>query len=318
MLRRHLGLVVAGLYLLACAAAAVISMLDGRLRALWLAVAWDTPYSFAAIVYPPPASPGVQVAGLALLCLLKAWMLWQVLLPGPGAAPPRLLRRLLYIAAALHAAGWLLLDQLPEYVSAGVYLLVWGPLVILFSRIAAGWLRTVLLVLAVLDIVSRVENLADEIPGLESPAVLGLTRVAFVVWSLLILLAQRRDDCFSVTTLRIGGLSFVIGLIAPIAAGALDLKLIGHHLDVFFAVWLVRSAHDLGRTSLPTSPLLWPRRLLMSTGAVLLALGLLKPESASLQTFTGREIDCMAWTLEHRGDSDTAPEDREQAFLCPK
>ncbi|WP_271215472.1 hypothetical protein [Streptosporangium carneum] len=330
---------MAGLYLVIVAVAAVVSVVTGDIGYVWTAVAWLPLSGRILNVFGGTfAVLPVVVAELAVLAVLKAWMLWQVFtLPprgkGPAGRRAVRLRRLLYLAVADSLFLSVLTGRLPDVLDEALRGALWGALKVLFV-LAVVWgsrrLRTLALLCAWGDLTAMAMVAADEIPGVRLPSALMLLGLVAFVWQAVILVGQRRDGRWSSATVRIGWFSVVASMVIRLAVmlvGLVSLPLspavlwLLGELNVFFTVWIARSAHELtdpgGQVVLAAGGR--PSRLLRTASATVVLvplLGMIQPEVTPRLTYTGWEDECLEWTDLHRRYGDTRPQDREKAFLC--
>ncbi|GII85456.1 hypothetical protein Ssi03_34460 [Sphaerisporangium siamense] len=339
MSRRHLGLLAAGLYLVSVAVAAVIAIANDDLRVFYLGVVWEWAGGGFMLGDGFPEA-GDMAAGLAVVAVLNAWMFWQVLRLPPRAdkgADRRVirLRRLLYLAAAYSAVLWLPSELLPDALAEALFLLVWAPLWVTFLLVLTGesWrFRALGLVFAAICVALSVESAIDELPGVVWPNTGWLLSLVDSAWLLMILLAQRRDERWSRATVTLGlaGLTmpfafeFFGALLVPfLGPEALVINWLSDELNVFYTVWLARSAHELagpGAGSAPAGVASGgpPRAVRIVSAAVVLVpvIGMIEPEERPRLTYSGWDDRCYEWTMQYRPYGDTRPEDRERAFIC--
>ncbi|GGL58347.1 hypothetical protein [Planomonospora parontospora] len=269
MLRRHRfgvpALLVASVYLAVVVVAAVLAPATGGLGALWRVTLFTEAGEGAAVTWPNVLVP--CAVGLAW-----AWALWQSLrgpLAGPPPEPDRDVQRLragLYTAAAVSC----LYAVLPWWPWSAVVLdaAVMGAVAVLSQPVlrrdlvhvdrmraagVAGYAGTA--AFEVLDVIGR-----------PVPDVLSLVcAVATLIWIVLFLRVQWRDDRWRRATVRYG----IAALVAPLAFIFIPMGMslpIAEDLYVGAAgafgalslVWLARSAHDLAdprRQPAPPAPL---------------------------------------------------------------
>ncbi|MGW0807784.1 hypothetical protein [Nonomuraea sp. NPDC002799] len=244
------ALLVAGLYLVVLAVAAVIALTTGDVALLWRLTLFTEVSEDVPVTWP-------NVLVVALIGLPWAWALWQSL-RGPLAGPPPTLdrsTRWLRVALYVAAAHWLLTLFLPvrPWWAALLEGAVMGVVVLLFHPVlgdslehagmarAAGVLAyggaAVLEVLDVLDVSTH-------------PLLLLLCLLAGLVWTVLVLRAQRWDGRWHGDTVVYG----IAALAAPLLLPLLGLLLLSE-TDIYAQVaaaggvltliWLARSAHDL-------------------------------------------------------------------------
>ncbi|GGL42117.1 hypothetical protein [Planomonospora parontospora] len=230
------------------------------------------------LLVPSGGWTGSEMAGWSVLPLVLAgavqgWALWQIL-RGPAAGDRvrragavRLLRWTFYADAALYLLVYRFLGfEAPWWVDLS-WSLVQLAFVLLFHRVTAGSpgvLRFAVLALGSLTAAASLGAQACEALGLSAAggvftSVL-LDGMPWTLWTVLVLVSQRRDGRWSRTTVRIGAADLAMTfLVLPLAAGAerslrgfssgdlgfmvsAALTLVSH---VLTPVWLARSAHDL-------------------------------------------------------------------------
>lgn len=249
MLRRNLpALLVTGLYGAALTVAAVAVLISGDLGPLW----WLTLFATAT---EGVAATGQNLLILVLAGLSWAWGIWQIL-RGPLAGPPpqqdrstRRLRVALYVATATMwlPYGTVSLTWADAMVAESVAMWV---VVLLFMRVLGGnrpYTRGAgvlgyggFTVIGVLDIV-----------GLPGPGGLEMIcGLAGLVWTVLVLRAQRYDDRWGTATVAYGVAALVAPVVLRLAAFPfLDegsaVEALGVVPSVLTMIWLARSAHDL-------------------------------------------------------------------------
>ncbi|MEW9551036.1 hypothetical protein [Nonomuraea sp. NPDC050783] len=278
MLRRHRSavpaLVVAGGYLAVVAVAAVVAAATGDLAPLWrLTIAQEAGEGVAVTAR--------DVAVPALTGLVWTWTLWQAL-RGPLAAPSPAsgqegeagqqvgqeqqvgrARVALYAAAAT----WLLYMVLPSWpwwAAVIEAVTMWAVVLLLHPVLGDGLERPgVARTAGVLGfggaVVDEVLDLLDLPVPDESALIVG---VAALVWTVLVLRAQRGDDRWRPATVAYGIAALVLpllGLLVPAVlaltgtAIASDSALVGGLAAAAGAVqviWLTRSGHDLASPGL--------------------------------------------------------------------
>ncbi|TMR03514.1 hypothetical protein ETD86_53885, partial [Nonomuraea turkmeniaca] len=252
------ALLITGVYLVALAVAAVIALTSGDLAALrrltlFTETAKDTTAAWANVLLP------------VLVGMAWAWALWQSLRGPLAGPPPELDRDARRLRVALYAAAgsWLLYPLLPAWPWWAVVLdaVVMWVVVLLFHPVlgrsleyadrarAAGVLAyggiAVIEVLDVLDVST---------PG--AGLICGL---AVLVWTVLVLRAQRRDSRWRPATVVYG----IAALVAPVGVALVGLLLaiLENHAndltsagDALMVIWLARSAHDLADPRHQPSP----------------------------------------------------------------
>ncbi|MFB9965940.1 hypothetical protein [Sinosporangium siamense] len=330
------------------AAAAVVSLIDGSVKPLWLLAMWFPLVDMA----PLPAREGViavMAAMLVMVSVAKSWMLWQVFsVPAGGDRPlgRRVvwLRRLLYLAVAdaliLSAA---LGTVLSEAVAGALHWLLWGVVQVLFVLVmvrASRGLRGAALALAGLNLVVGLPVMLEEIPAdpnvmvfAETPwveAAFVLLNLAAAGWQILILFAQRADGRWTPATVVVGWLALAQSVAHPIIPMMIARYVPGVTLDfiwlvgellVFHTVWSARSAHEL--TAPPQPVVEVEPGGLSSRGRAAVALAVLAPLAVGVQaeekarlTYGGGWEGRSPWIHGGRRFGDTKPQDREKAFLC--
>ncbi|WP_433517284.1 hypothetical protein ACQP2T_18090 [Nonomuraea sp. CA-143628] len=263
MPRRHLlatpALLIMGVYVVALVAAAVIALTTGNLGVLW----WLTVFTErdrSVVTWP-------NVLVLVLAGLPWAWALWQIL-RGPLAGPsPELDQDTRRLRIALYAAAtsWLLGAVLPYWpwwavvLDAGVMWLV----VTLFASVLGPNLEFAehargagVLAYGGFGAVEVLNVLEWPVPGwLEL-----ICGVAFLIWTVLLLRAQRRDRRWQRDTVWYG----IAALVSPFAVGLVGALLWSETnvyddalaaVAVLTLVWLARSAHDLANPRPQPGPL---------------------------------------------------------------
>ncbi|MEU8251642.1 hypothetical protein [Nonomuraea sp. NPDC048916] len=253
------ALFLTGFYLAALAVAAVITLTSGDLGTLWRLTLF-TPVDEST----PVTLPNVLVMVVAGLPF--AWALWQCL-RGPLAGPPpeqdravRWLRIALYFAAAYGLVSPFLHNWLGATVILGAVSMV--PLVVLFPPVLGSSLRHPGHVRAVglLSYGGVVAYFVLGLFGLRMPDWLALVCAgAGLLWMILILRAQRRDDRWQRSTVRYG----IAGLLVPFVSMPVAWLLAGlgniyadaaAALNVLATIWLARSAHELAAPRAEPSP----------------------------------------------------------------
>ncbi|WP_084959397.1 hypothetical protein [Thermoactinospora rubra] len=326
-----MALIIAGLYATAVAVTAVVSVVLGDVRPVWIALT-----GYAEDFGVDRGSPTPLIVTLALVWVANTWMLWQVLrgpVSGPVTRDRRVawLRRAIYLNVAYDVILWWPAELLPDDLYDVVGVLVWAPVVLLFPRVLGdhpAWRRTALTLAGLISVAGSALIVALDVMDVgyrTAPVGSGAAVVALaaVAWHVLLLGSQRRDGRWSLGTVLIGLLGLVLIWVWPIGGSLLDLdiealELLGE-LDVFFTVWLARSAHELATpwqaATAPARPYRGARWL-MAAGALLLLLGLVQAEESARQTFNRWNDECPAWAFGETRYGDTRPEDREKAFLC--
>ncbi|MFD0472723.1 hypothetical protein ACFQ0B_33830 [Nonomuraea thailandensis] len=267
-MRRHrLGTIatfVVALYVIAAIAAGVVTLVTGKLDAVWWAVLREPPLDRL------PATWWVLLLLLPVVAV-QGWAYRQILRgPARGGPQPRerrvtLLRWTLYLNAA-----WSMLPYsvIPWTWWQGVLgsLLQLATVVLYFTVLRCSrWLRPAVLAGGSLcALAGLAESVAD---GLGHPAwslpVMRWTQLSWPAWMLPVLLAQARDPRFSRATVWLGVLSVTTSLVHPsviMTSWTSDDELPVEELiwtlfrgvSVFGPVWQARSAHDLA--SPPPAP----------------------------------------------------------------
>ncbi|MDF5759163.1 hypothetical protein [Spongiactinospora sp. TRM90649] len=322
--------VIVGLYLVFVAVASALELRRGRYWPDWAKIAWaesdegfTSPLLFAAAV------------------VLMAWMFWQIfhgplVVAEPAGRPEKAvvwLRRVLYFAVVGELILLEVADDLYDPAEPLLALLTWGALVGLFARVldrAPRPLRAITLVFGVLYTATPLLWLVDEFTGFELDIDLRLLLgVATLVWTALILWAQRADGRWSAGTVWIGWLALVAPPLLRLLPDAYSdpgwmigpsrfssWVVIIEALDLLTAVWLARSAHELAHPRGAVTPRAGLPRTLKAVWVLIPALFAVQAEETPRFTYTGMDDGCFAWTAEHRPYGDTRPEDRERAFLC--
>ncbi|MEU7747989.1 hypothetical protein [Nonomuraea sp. NPDC049158] len=264
MFRRHVlatpALLTTGVYIVALAVAAVIALTVGNLGVLWWLTAFTETEEKVAATWP-------NVLVLVVAGLPWAWGLWQSL-RGPLAGPApeldqdtRRLRIALYVAAA----SWLLcavlpswpwwavvLDAMVMWLVVTLYTSVLGPN-LEFSEHARG---AGVLGYAGFGVIEVLYALELPVPDwLELICGLG-----YLIWTVLVLRAQRRDGRWRRDTIRYG----IAALVAPFLVGLADSLFMNETsvlvnamgaVGVLTLIWLARSAHDLADPRSQPAPL---------------------------------------------------------------
>jgi hypothetical protein len=326
--------VIVVLYLAAVVAVAVA----GGGGAAWAAAVWS-PWYGAPQGW---SEDGFVLLALALVCPLRAWMLWQVLRgpvvrarrppPARGVAAARLV---LYLGVAVTLIPWGYIGGLYEDVPSMV---VRVALVVLFTLVLTGrppGFRLVALALGLTAAAGAVLTAVlfpivlslggeDAVSVWWMFAVPGLAQAA---WQTMMLLGQRSDGRWSAATVRCGALD-LLAFLALLAVNAVtwqvrdlafDFTVLGWvlaALNVFGPVWWARSAHGLADGRRPRVVSGRPR-VLGGVVAVVLLAGLLGGEEGPRLPYRAPyDVSCPAWTKLGRGFGETRAEDRERAFLC--
>ncbi|MEU4834896.1 hypothetical protein [Streptosporangium sp. NPDC023615] len=329
-------------YLVLTLGSVLLGLVLGTATPAWLVTMWDLP---GESVGRSPLLP--LLGGLLLLGLVNSWMLWQVLRgPAPTAVPVRRaatwLRRLLYATVV-----WLLIPfSLPEAVETVIGPALWVPALVLFTVVLTGVGRLFRSVLLLLGLAGAAGSLAIGLMddwafrfamSRAAWAAVMVAGVATVVVMVMLLLAQRRDGRWSRATLLVGAATFastfLVELVDALTSGG-PIESITGAMDVFFVVWLARTAHELNREPRRKAPLRIPA--VVAALAVVLPLMAIGPEGRPHLTYTwqswqgdalaGWQDDALA---ERRDDgpgcpvswapprvADTPAHERERAYLC--
>ncbi|MEW9529631.1 hypothetical protein [Microbispora sp. NPDC049125] len=261
MLRRHRfgvpALLVVVAYAVAVMVAAVIASATGDLGVLWRLTLFMEVDEGVAGTWP-------NVLALILFGALWAWALWQSLrgpLTGPPPEPDRDARRLrggLYASAAT----WLLYFLMSSWpwwtrvLDAVVMLAV----VVLFHPVVAGDLRHADRVRATGALAYGGAAAGEVLDALDWPDADWLFQVcglAALIWTLLVLRAQRRDERWRRATVRYGAASLagsaLVGL--PLVDTGVVYEAATVAADALTLIWLARSAHELAEPRpLPAAP----------------------------------------------------------------
>lgn len=306
----RLAAVVVALYLTAVTAALVIAAVTGELWTLSMAAT-------VSMMWGRPMEGAWLAPLLTAICVLNAWMLWQVLrgpvLPRAEGLPRSVvwLRRLLYIGIAGDLVFWELVEELSDTVEDLASTGVWVATVILLVRVVSGVsarFQAIALTLGLIGALRPVLGFLD----LRAPQML-----AIFVWTVMILIAQRRDGRWSATTVIIGWISLAPSLVHPLISPLGEWLFEGpglvlNALGVFGTVWLARTAHELAGPTEDTTTRPAGSRVLVAV-ALVLPLTALSAEEGARLTFSSADEACPA---QIRPYADTLPRDRSWSFLC--
>ncbi|MFC4114291.1 hypothetical protein [Nonomuraea zeae] len=230
--------------------AAMIALTSGDLGTLWRLTLFTPANETAPVTWPNTLV--LVVAGLPF-----AWALWQCL-RGPLAGPPpeqdravRRLRTALYIAAAYGLISPFVYDWFG--VAAILSAVSMVPLVVLFPPVLGASLRHAGHVRAVglLSYGGVIAYVVLRLFSLRMPDSLALVcGGAGLLWTILILRAQRGDGRWPRSTVRYGIAGLVVPFVSmPVAWLLADLGNVYADavaaLDVLVTIWLARSAHEL-------------------------------------------------------------------------
>ena len=259
------AVLVTGGYTAALVVAAVLALSGGDAGLLWRLSLFVEADEDAAATWP-------NVLVLVFAGGLWAWALWQSLWGLPyGKTPPaghetRSLRRALYAAVAF----WAFYAVMPIWPWWAVLLdaLVMSAVVVRFHPVLRRTVRHADLAVAA-GLLAQVSVAATEVfdvldwHAAERAAALGgFAGLGTLVWSVLVLVAQRRDGRWTRTTVWYG----IASLLVPVALqiGGIPLSGAGDLYDVYgeatsavdalLVIWLARSAHELAGTPSGPSP----------------------------------------------------------------
>lgn len=244
------ALLITAAYLLVLAVAAVIALTGSGLDLLWRITV------FSEVEQGVTATPA-NVLILVLAGLPWAWALWQGL-RGPLTGPaPELDRRSRQLRMALYAAAgfWLLYALLPEWPWWAVVVegaLMWA-VVRFFQPVLGGSLefREYALGAGMLGYCGGAVLQVADILGLGAPDLLaGVCALAILVWTLLVLRAQRHDSRWRTATVVYGLAALVVPVVLILVSFALAseggvLLHAAASTEALGVIWLARSAHDL-------------------------------------------------------------------------
>jgi hypothetical protein len=254
VLRRHRfgipALLVTGLYAGTLGVATVIALSTGDLGALWRLTLFTEVAEDVAVTW-------VNTIVLIAAGLPCAWALWQSL-RGPLAGPPpeldrdaRRLRAGLYVAAASWAF-YVVAPSWPWWAAALDAVVMWV-VVLLFQSVLGGSLeqahhaRTAGVVayggLAAIAVL-------DALGWPQANWLLLICGIGALLWTVLVLRAQRRDSRWRRATVRYGIAGLVVPIILSLTATLLDRDTSMYHdvaltAEFLTVIWLARSAHDL-------------------------------------------------------------------------
>ncbi|MEW9550288.1 hypothetical protein [Nonomuraea sp. NPDC050783] len=295
MLRHRSGPIAALFVAVVVVVAGVVAFATGDVRFSLRLVYWGGYWGFGG---PERGfDPGFAVT-LVLVGLLQAWALWQ-LLPGRhagrGGEPGRRrgavgweewsLRVALCAWAATALADRLPWDGFPEELAQLA-------VVVLFHLVMRGVsrpLRLAALAAGLCRPVVSIVGMALELSGNDSGSLLWSSgppaNVLWLVWTVLILVAQAKDGRWRRGTLWAGAAAAAGSLLAPgllppdpgslLEGASAWQEGVGLATSVLTAVWLVRSARELGDRPgepRPSAPAIPPGRWPARAAAVLLPL----------------------------------------------
>lgn len=254
------ALLVVGLYLVAVVVAVVVAWTAGDLGVLWRLTVFVEVEEVTVVTWP-------NVISLVLAGAVWAWALWQGL-RGPLAGPsPTLDRdeRRLRLALYATAVTWPLYFLAPSWAwwmavldSVVMVAVVWS-----FRPVVTRNFKAVdyLWTLGVMGYGGAIvaETLDFFGPGAprEIETIYGLTAL---VWTVLVLRAQRMDGRWRLTTVLYGVAALLLPALMPLSRLFTDGEAVYGVLAAAEAVnmvWLIRSAHDLADPR-PTADLVNP------------------------------------------------------------
>ncbi|MEV1002266.1 hypothetical protein [Nonomuraea sp. NPDC050202] len=258
------ALIVTALYAAALLITATIALTTGDVAPLWRLTA------FAEVEETIEATPP-NVATLILIGLPWACALWECLRGPRAGQAPELTTHERRLRVALHAAAasWLLYPLVPDWPWWAIVLdsLLMLAVVVLFQPVLgesleyAGPARAAgVLAFGGGAAVAVSDEFELGIPGMLSL----LCAVGQLVWTVLVLRAQRWDDRWPFVTYLYGITSLVLPMLVMALAWMLvDTGSLFYSLSaaagVLTAVWLCRSAHDLaGPRTQPVAPVPLP------------------------------------------------------------
>ncbi|NUR93237.1 MAG: hypothetical protein HOY71_54955 [Nonomuraea sp.] len=272
----------------------------GSVTPAWLVTMWYPPHR--SMESSPPL-----LAGLALLGLVNAWMLGQVVRrPAPGSPLGRTaawLRVLLYAEVL-----WLLIPSfMPDPVELAIGWALCLPWLVLFAVVITGYGLPYRIVMVVLGLVALM-------PAPDRAVGLALAAAGFVA-TVMQLLAQRRDGRWSRATVLYGfgtfGSAFLVELVDALTRGG-AIESIAEAMDVLYFVWLARTARELNRVPAQEAiPLRVPRAVVAT--ATLLPLLAVGAEERPRLSYTWQS-GCD-WGPPPRV-AETAVHRRQRAYLC--
>lgn len=254
--RRHLyrsgtpALLGTGLYVAALAVSAVIALTTGDLGVLWRLTLFTEIGDRVPVTWP-------AVLILVLAGMSWAWALWQSLrgpLAGPPPEPDRpawRLRVALYVAAAF----WALYQVMPVWPwwAAALDALVMCVIVVLFRPVLGSGLEHARLARTAGLLGNGGAAAFEVLDVLDWPTPNSLVLacgLAGLIWTVLILRAQRHDGRWRPATVRYGIAALVVPFLLVLAGGLLasegsvyaDATAAAGALTL---IWLTRSAHEL-------------------------------------------------------------------------
>ncbi|MGR6914195.1 hypothetical protein ACU635_08080 [[Actinomadura] parvosata] len=249
MLRYRLGPILVAALAVLVAASGAVALLSGDARLSLLFV-------HGRYAGEPDELDTDHILMLVLVGLVRVWGLWQ-LLPkrhdGSGGRPgadERWLRITLYVWALCELTDRLPWVDLPEIV-------VWAAAVVLFYRVTRGVsrsLRLVALAVGLLQPVRALAHLALELASIDAEIlyrVLPLGGVTWLLWLVLILVAQAKDGRWRRGTLWAGAVVAAAPVLVPDLSFPFSPAYVwgegaGLVIEVITAVWLGRSAREVG------------------------------------------------------------------------
>ncbi|MGP3961124.1 hypothetical protein ACTWPT_34510 [Nonomuraea sp. 3N208] len=258
------ALLITGVYVVALAVAAVIALTSGDLGALWRLTLFTEVDEGVAVTWP-------NVVILVLAGLPWAWALWQTLRGPLAGSPPELDRNTRRLRLALYAsAAFLLLYALapawPWWAAVLDAMVMWV-VVLLFQPVLGGNLEYAegaraagVLAYGGVAAIEVLDVLDWPVPGWLAV----ICGVAGLIWTVLVLRAQRHDSRWQRATVVYGIAALVAPFIFPLMG--LLFALAGRHISddtavtaaALMMIWLARSAHELAdphHQPAPPSPL---------------------------------------------------------------
>ncbi|MEU0478524.1 hypothetical protein ABZ260_04955 [Streptosporangium sp. NPDC006013] len=241
---------VVGGYLAAVVAFGVVALVSGDDRVLR-----------PLVVLPGEPGAGRQVLFLLLVGAAQGWALWQILRGrvageiGEQGRAVRLLRVALYVNVALFSLDWFAaylpwrtydLEELGQLA-----------LVVLFYRVLDGASRALRLTALAAGTLAVAGSIGEEVLGLLDLRsleggfeIVQLDGLTWLLWMLLTLVAQAGDGRWGRGTVWSGVASMALPFfVAPLAFAFTNdhFALVGFWgvVNLFWPVWLARSAHDL-------------------------------------------------------------------------
>ncbi|MFF3443397.1 hypothetical protein [Streptosporangium sp. NPDC002721] len=267
------AVLVAGVYVVTVAVAAVSALVSGDTAFLWrLTLLFEQdeegPVTAARLLIGQhEGSPATWPKVLVLLAAggLWAWALWQSLRgPVAGPRPPadrgvRLLRVVLYAQVVC----WLAYAVAPSWPwwAAVLDLLVLVAVVVAFHPVLKPALGPAAGLVLVAGVTANMLTIAAEVSDAlgwraaerlaESGGLIGLTEL---IWAVLVLVAQRRDGRWRRATVGYGIASLVAPIVLILAGvplrfvpglGNVYFEAVSLSVGVLTLIWMARSAHDL-------------------------------------------------------------------------